>query len=201
MVKVREDITGWIMSEHGISGSKLKVIKQVEDYVKPNGTRIAQYLCECNCEEHNQIVARMDSIKSGQVKSCGCLVPEINATYLKRGMINKDYSDQNLWTVYMHVNKINNKRYVGITCQGVNKRWKSDGSGYKHNAYFWNAIQKYGWNNFDHEIIAENETLENACKLEQYWIKYYKCSDRNYGYNLTDGGEGRSGYKLSDELP
>ena len=37
LVKVKEDMSGWIMSEHGVPDSRLKVIKQVEDYVYPSG--------------------------------------------------------------------------------------------------------------------------------------------------------------------
>lgn len=33
MVKVRKDMTGWNMWEHGVLDSKLTVIKQAEDYV------------------------------------------------------------------------------------------------------------------------------------------------------------------------
>ena len=42
MVKVKEDMTGWVMSEHGVSGSRLIVIRQAEDYVSPNGTHYAR---------------------------------------------------------------------------------------------------------------------------------------------------------------
>ena len=52
MVKVKEDMTGWIMSEHGVPDSKIKVIKQTEDYIKKNGQHVAQWLCECMCEKH-----------------------------------------------------------------------------------------------------------------------------------------------------
>lgn len=73
MVKVREDMTGWVMSEHGIPDSRLIVIKQVDDYVEPNGVRRARWLCECTCEEHNKVVAIGKDIKNGNTKSCGCL--------------------------------------------------------------------------------------------------------------------------------
>lgn len=73
LVKVKEDMTGWIMSEHGVPNSRLKVLKQIEDYVYPSGIRTSQWLCECLCEEHNIISVIGKSIRSGNTKSCGCL--------------------------------------------------------------------------------------------------------------------------------
>lgn len=199
MVKVREDIAGWIMSEHGVPDSKLKVIKQVDDYIKPNGSRIAQYLCECNCERNKQIVARMDSIKNGNVKSCGCLSKEYRPTCFEEESKRRIYSDEKIWTVYIHTNIINGKKYVGITSQKPTERWRGGGSGYKRNKYFWNSIQKYGWNNFKHEIILSNETLEYACKVERCLIKHYKSNNEKYGYNHSGGGDGNSGFIVSEE--
>lgn len=90
MVKVREDMTGWVMSEHGVSDSRLIVIRQAEDYVSPNGTHYARWLCECNCEEHNQIIARGNDIKSGHTLSCGCYHREKTSQCLKN-IINMIY--------------------------------------------------------------------------------------------------------------
>lgn len=76
MVKVREDMTGWIMSEHGVPNSRLKIIKQIDDYISNAGLHYAQYLCECLCEEHKQVVATASHIKCGTTLSCGCLQKE-----------------------------------------------------------------------------------------------------------------------------
>lgn len=76
LVKVKEDMTGWIMSEHGVPGSRLKVIKQIEDHIYPSGVHTSQWLCECLCEKHNIISAIGKSIRSGNTKSCGCLEHE-----------------------------------------------------------------------------------------------------------------------------
>ena len=73
MIVVENDLTGWIMSEHGVPDSRLTVIKQVDDYVRPSGGHIAQWLCECSCEKHKQLNVRADALKSGKIKSCGCL--------------------------------------------------------------------------------------------------------------------------------
>ena len=73
MVKVKIDMTGWNMWEHGVPDSRLTVICQVDDYITPGGKRHAQYLCECNCKEHNRKVVRSDNLRRGDVLSCGCL--------------------------------------------------------------------------------------------------------------------------------
>lgn len=76
MVKVKEDMTGWVMSEHGVPDSRLTVVKQVEDYIDPNGNHVAQWLCKCSCDLHKRIVVTGRSIKNGNTKSCGCWMRE-----------------------------------------------------------------------------------------------------------------------------
>lgn len=93
------------------------------------------------------------------------------------------------WCVYIHTNKINNKKYIGITGQNPpEKRW-DEGRGYPHNAHFSSAIKKYGWDNFDHTIIADNLTASEAEEMERNLIQEYNTMDQQYGYNLTSGGE------------
>lgn len=105
-------------------------------------------------------------------------------------------NNESKWSVYIHKNLINGKIYVGITSRVPEKRWGKDGNGYKRHPYFWNAIKKYGWNNFEHQVILQNKTFEYACQVEKSLIKHYKSNDRQYGYNDTFGGEGRL---LTDE--
>lgn len=94
--------------------------------------------------------------------------------------------------VYMHENKINHKKYIGITCQKPTQRWRG-GKGYKIGA-FKNAIDKYGWNNFEHKILYENLSKEDACIKEMELIEKYKTMDKKYGYNLCEGGNLTIGY-------
>ena len=104
------------------------------------------------------------------------------------------------WLVYCHTNKINGKKYIGITCQKPERRWQN-GYGYK-TKYFYNAIQKYGWDNFEHEILRENLSFDDAKQLEiKYIAELHTCiydSECN-GYNATFGGDGCLGYKHSEE--
>ena len=76
-----------------------------------------------------------------------------------------------MYTVYEHKNKLNGKRYIGITSRKPQERWGRDGSGYKSTPHFYSAIQKYGWDGFEHNILYINCTLEQACELEKALIK------------------------------
>lgn len=93
-------------------------------------------------------------------------------------------SDLNKNTVYMYTNKINGKKYIGRTVKSVYTRASSNGSGYKTCPKFWHAICKYGWNNFDLTILAENISYEDSIKLEAYYIDLYQTTKQNFGYNI-----------------
>lgn len=99
--------------------------------------------------------------------------------------------ESNNYTVYSHTSP-KGKIYIGITKQKPNRRWHR-GLGYKHNTYFYRAIEKYGWDNFKHEILCTNLTKEEAEAKEVDLIKKYKSNDRHFGYNIHSGGETRVG--------
>ena len=93
------------------------------------------------------------------------------------------------YCVYIHTNLINGKMYVGQTIYGNNPnlRWLN-GEGYKTCTSFYRAIQKYGWNNFNHEIIANNLTVNEANYFEELLIDKLNTRNSNNGYNLKSGG-------------
>ena len=91
------------------------------------------------------------------------------------------------YTVYKHTTP-NNKYYIGITRQNPLKRWQK-GFGYKGQV-FYNAIQKYGWDNIQHEIIKDHLTEKEAQQLEIDLIKEYKSNHPEFGYNISSGGKG-----------
>lgn len=95
-----------------------------------------------------------------------------------------------MYIVYKHTSPCN-KVYIGITSQSPEKRWQN-GRGYIKNNHFWNAIQKYGWDNFKHEILYDNLTKEEACQKEIELIALYNSNNREYGYNISLGGETNS---------
>lgn len=103
------------------------------------------------------------------------------------------------YCVYCHTNKTNGKKYIGLTCEKrPERRWRN-GKGYSYNDYFKNSIDLYGWDGFNHEIIKDNLTESEAKLLEKELIAKYNTTDRNFGYNLTEGGEGICGYRHTPE--
>lgn len=94
----------------------------------------------------------------------------------------------NGYCVYSHTNKVNGKIYIGLTRLNPEARWKN-GTGYKKGTHFRNAIDKYGWDNFEHKIIKSNLTKSEAGYWEKYYISFYNSIDRRYGYNSSSGGE------------
>lgn len=103
------------------------------------------------------------------------------------------------WKLYVHINKYNGKRYVGITSKdNPAHRWNS-GRGYKENPHFYAAIQKYGWESFEHVIIHSDLTEEQAIRMEKMYIALWKTQDSDHGYNMTSGGDGTPGYHPSSE--
>lgn len=91
------------------------------------------------------------------------------------------------YCVYIHTNKINGKKYVGQTCQKPEYRW-NNGKNYKECLHFYNAIEKYGWDEFDHEIIASNLTKDEADNFEKILIQKLDTMNPDIGYNLRAGG-------------
>lgn len=103
------------------------------------------------------------------------------------------------YCVYCHTSKINGKKYIGITGKKPERRWMK-GEGYKRSRHFYFAIQKYGWDNFEHDILFDSLTKEEACKKEIELIAKYKTADQTFGYNISTGGQGgNAGVPQSEE--
>lgn len=91
------------------------------------------------------------------------------------------------YTIYKHTSP-SGKVYIGITKQRPEARW-ANGSGYKHSPHFRAAIEKYGWENIQHEILMTGVTKETAETTEIAMIAKYRATDRRYGYNADHGGQ------------
>jgi len=100
---------------------------------------------------------------------------------------------------YIITNKQNGKSYVGITTRKIARRW------YEH-CYLGNscgqllnkAINKYGIDAFEIQVVASAKTISDLKELEKQLIVQYQTKVPN-GYNLTDGGDGLTGYRHTKE--
>ena len=90
------------------------------------------------------------------------------------------------YIVYKHTAP-NGKCYIGMTCQTLERRAR-DGHGYKECTAFYNAILKYGWENFKHEILEIGLTYDEACEKERFYISECHSLTTEWGYNLATGG-------------
>ena len=98
--------------------------------------------------------------------------------------------------IYKYTNKINGKVYIGQT---IHEKQRICAHKYCYGeSYFHNAIKKYGFENFEYVILERlDESLLD--EREIYWISFYNANDVSFGYNLTGGGDGLRGRKLTEE--
>jgi hypothetical protein len=115
--------------------------------------------------------------------------------------------EQKTWVIYKHTLILDCPHkgwsYIGQTRTPTKVRWKS-GYGYTNKCQvFRSAIDKYGWDNFTHEVLEDGIlTLEEANEREKYWIAYYHTFIRDpecRGYNMTPGGGARDMVKQTIE--
>jgi len=101
---------------------------------------------------------------------------------------------------YLITNLINGRKYVGITSQPLLKRWCE----HKNEAIkrpkkiLHRAMASYGVEFFRIEIISRGKSFDALKFLERDLIGSYGCKKPN-GYNMTDGGDGKVGFSVSNE--
>lgn len=120
-------------------------------------------------------------------------------------------SSEIIGSVYMFVNKTNNKKYIGKTISKISSRFSAHENKSKNSDYyFYKAIRKYSWEGFDKYVIFQTNVLTNnkvnksllnsiICDKEIEFINKFNTNNSNFGYNTTGGGEGMTGIKFSEE--
>jgi len=103
----------------------------------------------------------------------------------------KNGQSERTFTVYCHTNSTNGKKYVGVTCQTMGKRWsrhvydaKKGGTYHLHR-----AIRQCGVASFTHEVVATFSDESEALEAEKFYIRTWRTFDSEVGYNATLGGE------------
>lgn len=97
--------------------------------------------------------------------------------------------------VYLIVNKVNGKMYVGQTINTVEKRF---GDHSRQNSVIGRAIRKYGKENFRCEVLKRCASKAEMDAWEKFFIAAI-CCKIPFGYNVSDGGGGVAGRKHTDE--
>lgn len=95
-----------------------------------------------------------------------------------------------VYTLYLRISPCN-KYYVGCTTKTPEARAGEGGIGYIE-SHMWEDIQKYGWDAFKTEILAQTEDVEEATQLEDYYMKVYDSMNPEHGYNTIKSGGARS---------
>lgn len=99
----------------------------------------------------------------------------------------------NIYTIYKATNIINGKSYIGFDSKWPNRIIKHNQNYKNQNRKFYDAIKKYGWDNFDWSVLYQSYD-RNHCltEMEPHFITEY--NSFNNGYNMTLGGEGTFGF-------
>ena len=105
---------------------------------------------------------------------------------------------QRFGCIYMLTNLITLLCYVGKTIDFEGRMDEHKKGKDINKSYVERSIRKHGWHNFKVEILIDDIPKEDLSNLEIYYIAFYNTM-RPYGYNLTRGGEGTSGYKFTPE--
>lgn len=102
----------------------------------------------------------------------------------------------------MHRCLKNGKVYIGMT-NNPKRRWRYGGIEYKppkgenpNGRRFWNAIKKYGWDNFEQIVLEQGLTYEEALEVEKGYIDLFDSTNKKHGYNVSEGGNGGRVYKV-----
>ncbi len=93
--------------------------------------------------------------------------------------------------IYKHISP-SGKVYIGQT---VNYNKRCTPGNYKSSPYFYQAIKKYGQENFEHIILKECFSQEEANEAEKFFIDLYNSTNVKYGYNIAEGGAFQRAFK------
>jgi group I intron endonuclease len=109
-----------------------------------------------------------------------------------------------LYRIYMIENQINGKVYIGKTSKSIEERWKNHlkNSSNKINRRLYDSINKYGSDKFIISEIDSTGDLNLIDEMESWYIYLFRSKNPEYGYNMTNGGDGGntiSGYSDDDK--
>lgn len=170
------DMTGWVMSEHGVPDSRLTVVERVNN----NKRYCACWLCKCSCENQTQIIVDGRSLRSGRTKSCGCLKKEINTQNIlqaySKGVASAAIKNKKYNKYLLNLEDEYGKYGIGY-CSNTNREFYFDMDDYdKIKDICWSEIDYDGFKQLKGKDIKSKTTVT----MHQFLgYKYYDHKDRN----------------------
>ena len=132
-------------------------------------------------EGGDEFVLRLDTSKTGDVSD------DSTGKETKKMAKTVELPNSCCYKVYCHRNKINGKKYFGITSKSLKERWVN-GKNYKGSTHFNHAIEKYGWDGFEHILIYSGCSKKVAEEIEKDLIETFDTRNPEKGYNIREGG-------------
>lgn len=97
-----------------------------------------------------------------------------------------EIKEEKRYTIYCHICP-DGKRYIGMTSMPLEKRF-GNGKCYKETSRFGEAIKEFGWKNITHIVLEKELRFDEASEKEKHYIKLYKTTETDFGYNMAEGG-------------
>lgn len=104
--------------------------------------------------------------------------------------------------IYILQNKVNYKIYIGQT-NNLNKRRREHKAKDRlttKRSPLYQAIQKYGFDNFEMIELENFKSPLEADESEEFWIQFFESRNREFGYNLAAGGKVNRGFNHSEKF-
>jgi group I intron endonuclease len=118
-------------------------------------------------------------------------------------MVNEEIILQNKSGIYMILNTVNNKKYIGSTSRTLKQRKAEHVSDLRNNKHHSDHLQKsynkYGEDSFEFIVIEYIEDKSKLIEREQLWIDYYHSTNGKHGYNVRKIAESNLGIKRTEQ--
>lgn len=102
-------------------------------------------------------------------------------------IVNQQLMLERKYKVYCHRNKTTGKEYIGMTGRDINVRWSSKKRAYDMCTYFRRALEEYGWDGFEHIVLYDGLTKEEAVEKETELIR--ENISKGISYNVRDDND------------
>lgn len=115
-------------------------------------------------------------------------LPVANGTMFVALVVPAAHLRKKTHALYIHVRRATGQCYIGITEQRVMDRW-TKGNNYRQQRRFGSVLRKYGWDAFDHHVLAFGDSRAALERAEVRAIRLAGGHRSRYTYNLSPGGD------------